>query len=62
MLNIEDREEDEVIVNSIKVVKVLFFDWSADLVFMLIDEACSVASSLNMIINHALMMSESRTS
>jgi len=26
MLNIEDKEEDEVIINSIKVVKVLFFD------------------------------------
>jgi hypothetical protein len=62
MLNIEDREEDEVIVNSVEVVKVLFFNWSADLVFMLIDEACSVASSLNMIINHALMTSKSRTS
>jgi len=26
MLNIEDREEDKVIVDSVEVVKVLFFD------------------------------------
>ena len=62
MLNIEDREEDEVIVDSIEVIKVLFFDWLTDLVFMLIDEACSVASSLNIITDHALMTLKSRTS
>ncbi len=62
MLNIEDREEDEVIVNSVEIVKVLFFDWLTDLIFMLIDEACSVASSLNIITDHALMMLKLRTS
>jgi hypothetical protein len=61
MLNIEDREED-VTIDDVEVVKVLFFDWSAGLVFMLIDEACTVASFLNMITDHAQMASESRTS
>ena len=61
MLNIEDREEG-VTIDDVKIIKVLFFNWSADLVFMLIDEACTVALFLNMIIDHAQMMSELRTS
>ncbi len=53
MLNIKDREKG-VTIDDIEVIKVLFFNWSADLVFMLIDEACTVASFLNMITDHVL--------
>jgi len=61
MLNIEDREED-VTINGVEVVEVLFFDWPAGLVFMLIGGACTVASPLNMATDHAKMASKSRTS
>ena len=61
MLNIEDREED-VTINDIKVIEVLFFNWSADLVFMLINEACTVASPLDMVTDHAQMTSKLKTS
>ena len=61
MLNIEDREED-VTIDDVEVVKVLFFNWLTDLVFMLIDEACTVASFLNMIINYAQMTLKLKTS
>ncbi len=62
MLNIEDRGGGGVIVDSVEVVEVLFFDWPAGLVFMLIGGACSVASPLDMVTDHALMASKSRTS
>ena len=61
MLNIKDKEEGKVIIDSIKVVKVLFFNWSADLVFMLINETCTVASLLNMITDYAQITSKLRT-
>ena len=61
MLNIEDREEG-VTINDVEVVEVLFFDWPAGLVFMLIGGACTVTSPLDMATDHAQMASKSRTS
>jgi len=49
-------------VESVEVVEVLFFDWPADIVFMLMGGACSVASPLDMAFNHVLMAVKSRTS
>ena len=61
-VNIDNKDVDEKSVKSVEVVKILFFNWSADIVFMFISEMCSVASLLNMIVNHVLMTVKSRTS
>jgi len=58
-VDINDRGVD---VESVEVVEVLFFDWPAGIVFMLMGGACSVASPLNMTFDHVLMAVESRTS
>ncbi len=61
-VNINNRDVDEESVKSVKVVKVLFFNCSADIVFMLMSKVCSVASLLNIIFNHVLMTVKLRTS
>ncbi len=61
-VDIDNRGVDEESVESVEVVEVLFFDWPAGIVFMLMGGACSVASPLDMAFNHVLMAVESRTS